>query len=185
MNGTWLGIDTSTPYLCLALWSPESGLLAETIDPVGREHAVRFVSALEELLKRAGRRREDLRAIAVGNGPGSYTGLRVGGAAAKGLARALGVPLAGCDTLAAIAYGALADGEEGMVALDARRGNAYLGRYRRAGQEMVLLEAPHKAPLAAARAAHPGLRFIEEGAPDPGYIARRAASGDPYRPLYL
>ena len=185
MNGPWLGIDTSTPYLCLALWSPTRGLLGESVERVERQHAVRFVSQLEGLLGRCGVDRTQLSAIAAGNGPGSYTGLRVGGAAAKGLASALKVPLAGCDSLAAIAFRALADGEEGMVAVDARRGNAYLGGYRREGQEVVTLEAPHKAPLAQARADHPRLRFIEEGPPDPGYVARRAGSGEAYRPLYL
>ena len=185
MSEAWLGIDTSTPYLCLALWSPDEGLLSRTVERVERRHASRFVGALEETLQRAGVQRRAIGAIAVGNGPGSYTGLRVGGAAAKGLTFALGVPLSGCDTLAAVAYAGLDDSEEGLVALDARRGNAYLGRYRREGQEIITIAAPHKAPVAEARVQHPDLKFIEDAAPDPAYIARQAGSGLPYRPVYL
>ncbi|HEX7004819.1 MAG TPA: tRNA (adenosine(37)-N6)-threonylcarbamoyltransferase complex dimerization subunit type 1 TsaB [Trueperaceae bacterium] len=185
MSDTWLGIDTSTSYLCLALWSPEGGLLAESVERVDRRHAVRFVATLEGVLERAGRSRRELTAIAAGGGPGSYTGLRVGGAAAKGLASALGVPLAGVDTLAAMAFRGLDEGEEGVVAIDARRGNAYLGRYRRHGDEVFTLEAPHKAPLLETRSRHRGIRFLLDVPPDPGYVARQANSGVPYRPLYL
>ena len=185
MSEAWLGIDTSTPYLCLALWSPDDGLLARSVERVERRHAARIVGALEETLQQAGVQRRAIGAIVAGNGPGSYTGLRVGGAAAKGLAFALRVPLSGCDTLAAIAYAGLADGEEGLVALDARRGNAYLGRYRREGQEIITIAGPHKAAVAEARVQHPDLRFIEDGAPDPVYISRQAKNGAPYGPVYL
>lgn len=185
MSEVWLGLDTCTPYLCLALWSPDQGVLDTQVEPVERNHAARLVPALQESLGRAGVERRSLSAIAVGNGPGSYTGTRVGGAAAKGLARALGIPLGGCDTLAAIAYGALADGEEGLVALDARRGNVYLGRYRRVGDGITTLRAPSKVSLELVREEYPGLRIILDAAPDPAYIALTAGSGAPYHPIYL
>ncbi|MEX2535407.1 MAG: tRNA (adenosine(37)-N6)-threonylcarbamoyltransferase complex dimerization subunit type 1 TsaB [Trueperaceae bacterium] len=185
MSSVYLGLDTCTPYLSLALWTPRSGTLASRAELVERGHAARLVIALEEMLDEAGVGRDSLAGIAVGNGPGSYTGLRVGGASGRGLARALGIPLAGCDTLAAIAFGALASGAEGLAAVDARRGNIYVGRYRREGDTLVTQESPHKVAREQAQTLHPGLELIEGVAPDPVYIARQAAGATPYRPLYL
>jgi tRNA threonylcarbamoyladenosine biosynthesis protein TsaB len=180
-----LGLDTATPFLALALWSPEAGVLAENIELVERAHAVRLIASLEETFGQAGVSRSELTAISCGAGPGSYTGLRVGAAAALGLARSLAVPLSGCDTLAAIAFRGLADGEEGLAAIDARRGTVYLGRYRRRGNEVVTVAAPHKTERSRALEEHPGLRLIEASPPDPGYIARQAAAGQPFAPVYL
>jgi tRNA threonylcarbamoyladenosine biosynthesis protein TsaB len=181
----YLGIDTATPFLALALCTPLVGTLASTVEHVGRGHAARLIGALEELLAAANADRTRISAIAAGTGPGSYTGLRVGGAAAAGLARALHVPLAGCDTLAAVAFRALADGEEGLAALDARRGNVYVGRYRREGSQIATLDAPSKRAREEVLAEFPDHRLIENEPPDPAYIAHRAASGAPFRPIYL
>jgi tRNA threonylcarbamoyladenosine biosynthesis protein TsaB len=181
----YLGIDTATPFLALALCTPLVGSLASTVEHVGRGHAARLIGALEELLATANADRSRITAIAAGNGPGSYTGLRVGGAAAAGLARALRIPLAGCDTLAAVAFRALADGEEGLAALDARRGNVYVGRYRREGTEITTLDAPSRRAREEVLAEFPDHRLVENEPPDPVYIAGRAASGAPFRPIYL
>lgn len=180
-----LGLDTATPFLAIAVWSQGRGVLASTTELVERRHAARLIPALDETLQRAGVGREDLAAIAVGRGPGSYTGLRVGGAAALGLARSLGLHLAGCDTLAAMAFCVLADGEEALVGLDARRDNVYVGRYLKRGQEIVTLDPPQKASRDAVTAQHPHLRLIEEVAPDPGFVARQAGGTAPFSPVYL
>ena len=185
MSEVWLGLDTCTPYLCLALWSADEGVLDTRVELVGRNHSARLVPALEESLRRAGVERRSLGAIAAGRGPGSYTGTRIGGAAAKGLAGALGIPLGGCDTLAAIAFGGMAHGEEGLAGLDARRGNVYLGRYRREGDVIDTLQAPSKVSLELVREEFPNLKIILDAAPDPVYIARTAGSVSPYQPLYL
>ena len=118
MSAVFLGIDTATPYLALALWSP-SGTLASFSEEIGRDHAKRVLPDLETLFSRAGVAKTDLVAIGVGLGPGSYTGLRVGIATARGLARGLGVPVGGRSTLEAIAFGRLELGEKGIIALDA------------------------------------------------------------------
>ena len=115
-----LAIDTATPFLVL-------GVLSEIVTverslPAGRAHAELLGPAVEALLAEVG----CPTLIAVGSGPGSYTGLRVGASFALGLGKALDVPIVGVDTLQAIAAK-----KEGLVAaaLDARRGQIYGGIY--------------------------------------------------------
>jgi tRNA threonylcarbamoyladenosine biosynthesis protein TsaB len=87
----------------------------------GGHAAQRALVLVDEVLARAGREARDVGQIVVGCGPGSFTGLRIGIASARGLALALGVPCAGVSTLAALAAGA-----PGAVALiDARRGELF------------------------------------------------------------
>lgn len=185
MSGLHLGLDTATPFLCIAIWSTELGTLAAMSERVDRAHAGRLIPALERLLRQAGAERQDISAVAAGTGPGSYTGLRVGAAAALGLARSLQVPLVGVDTLSAIAKAGLEDGEEGLAALDARRGNIYVGRYRRLGDGVATVAAPAKLALEEALKLNPGVRLIEGLAPDPVYLARQASGTEPFVPRYL
>lgn len=185
MDDLVLGVDSATPFLSLALWSPTVGVVAELREQLGREHARRIVPALEELFASGGRHRHEVTAVACGIGPGSYTGLRIGLATAAGLSRALGVPLAGCDTLAAMAFGSLEPAETGIALLDARRGNVYTGVYRRDGDDLRILRPPAKLPRAALPELHPGARQIEGVAPDPGFIARSARAAAPAKALYL
>ena len=87
----------------------------------GGHAAQRALVLVDEVLARAGRKASDVGQIVVGCGPGSFTGLRIGIASARGLALALGVACAGVSTLAALAAGA-----PGAVALiDARRGELF------------------------------------------------------------
>jgi tRNA threonylcarbamoyladenosine biosynthesis protein TsaB len=87
----------------------------------GGHAAQRALVLVDEVLARAGREASDVGQIVVGCGPGSFTGLRIGIASARGLALALGVACAGVSTLAALAAGA-----PGAVALiDARRGELF------------------------------------------------------------
>lgn len=180
-----LGLDTATTTLAVALWSPDGGVLARARPDVGRAHAARWVEVLEAVLAEAGLDRGDLTGIGVGVGPGSYTGTRVGVAAAKGLARGLGVPLAGGDTLAAVAYGALADGETGLVRLDARRGRVYAGVYRRDGDRIAVVEPAHKAAAEEVRARWPAARLLDGGVPDAAHHARVVSAGAAAEAVYL
>ena len=185
MLGTmaYLGLDCSSPYLALALY--DGGLLATVSEYVGRNHAQRLTSALDALFARAGRTPGDLRSVCVGVGPGSYTGLRVGVAAARGIARGLGVPLRGESTLAAIAAGILnEDQPNGIVALDARRGNVYAGVFQWREGELERAGGLFKAPRDTLSAQ--GLPYFEDIPPDAGYLARRGALGaNTVAPLYL
>lgn len=92
-----LAIDTATAFLVLGL--PAS----ERIIRLDRRHAEALFGELESFLQWAGCGLEQLQGIAVGRGPGSYTGLRIGISAGLGLARGLGIPLVGVDTLAGVA----------------------------------------------------------------------------------
>ncbi len=180
----YLGIDSASAYLALALWSPE-GVLERFCEEVGRDHAARTCAELGGLLKRADLRRSDLVGVGVGTGPGSYTGLRVGVATAKGIAQGLGIPLRGESTLAAMAAAALTEATpKGVVALDARRGNVYAGVFERVGNTLHYGEI-EKVSRDDLSARYPELpRF--EVAPDAAYLARRASEGaSSVVPLYL
>ncbi len=91
------------------------------------------------MLKAEGLTVADLGAIAVGLGPGSYTGLRIGLTAAKCLAFAAGKPLIGLDSLEAIARNAPEDCLQVAVAIDAQRGDAYVARFAREAPDLPLL----------------------------------------------
>src|SRR5690242_16083764 len=111
--------------------------LADTDRPVpivasetlpGRTASERLVSAVRRVMESCGWRLRDLNAIVIVHGPGSFTGVRVGLSAAKGLSEAAGVPLIAVSRLALLA----AKGGEGVVhaVMDAGRGEFYLGKYR-------------------------------------------------------
>jgi tRNA threonylcarbamoyladenosine biosynthesis protein TsaB len=152
---------------------------------VGREHARKILPALEDLFSQASTEPATLRGIGVGVGPGSYTGLRIAIATAKGLARGLDLPVTGCDTLAAIAFGYLRDGEMGIAALDARRGNVYAGIYQKGGDEITVVEAAAKADKRALQNRYPKLSWIEDQVPYAEHIARQASTRGSLSPLYL
>jgi len=135
-----LAIDTATPYLVLGTASYERALWR------GRRHAETLLGDLEEFLEAAGLAREEIELVCVGEGPGSYTGLRVGAAAGMGLARALNVPLVGAPTLAAVAAR-----RHGRVraALSARSGHVYTALYQVGPAGPAALGEPVKLETAA------------------------------------
>jgi len=98
-----LALDTSTDISGLAL-SREGEVLAEMAWLAGQDHARQLFPALEALMERGGVGLEEVKAIFVALGPGSFNGLRVGLAAAKGLVLALGAPLVGVSTLEVEAF---------------------------------------------------------------------------------
>lgn len=98
-----LAIDTSTVQTGLACYDQDS-LLGECMWYSGRDHSAQLLPQLTLLLRHLGRAREDIQAVAVALGPGSWSGLRVGMSTAKGFALARGVPLIGIGTLDALLY---------------------------------------------------------------------------------
>lgn len=125
-----LAIDTSTAVLKLGYMS-EGGLLAWSAMHPSRTHAEQIIPEIEALLKRAGAALEEVALIAVNAGPGSFTGLRIGIATAKGLSAARGIPLVlvpGLD-----AAGQAWNEETGLVVplVDARKHRLYCARYHR------------------------------------------------------
>ncbi|MGB9679639.1 MAG: tRNA (adenosine(37)-N6)-threonylcarbamoyltransferase complex dimerization subunit type 1 TsaB [Thermoanaerobacteraceae bacterium] len=97
-----LAFDSSTKTATVALVD-ESGIIGEyTINFL--RHSVILMPMIDELLKRTGLKINDITHIAVSEGPGSFTGLRIGAATAKGLSHALNVPLVGVSSLLSLAY---------------------------------------------------------------------------------
>ena len=124
-----LAIDTSTKFLCLGL--ADKTLLYEYRIESSRRHLSILVPTIKRTLEALGWSAGDLDYFAVGLGPGSFTGLRVGVAAIKGLAFAYKKPIVGLSTLDIIAHNC-ADREQPLaVALDAKRGLIYCGIYKK------------------------------------------------------
>src|SRR5262249_9733226 len=143
VEGLELALETSRREASLALAANARVCTAE----LGQEaHASDLLPRLAALLGDLGvepdRRPLPLATIFVGTGPGSYTGLRVGIAPARGLARATGAALHGVPWFAALAWVGLAPGEEGTVCADARAGHFYCARYRRVTGDVLELESP-------------------------------------------
>ena len=144
MNGPSLGLDSATPYLALALWWAHEGRGVRASARVDRRVAAEIALRAEAFLRSHGVATGDLVGVGVGVGPGSYAGARVGVAWATGLSRALEVPLVGGDTLAARAAAWLAPGTEGEVAVEARRGEAWVAAWRRPADGPPLPLAPRR-----------------------------------------
>ena len=124
-----LAIETSGRIGSVALALAE-GSIVERVFPEGTRHGRDLMPSVAALLAEAGVARSDLERIAVSVGPGSFTGLRVGVAAAKTLAWALGAALVAVPTLDVLARGAPPDTEGTIVpVLDARRGHVHAALY--------------------------------------------------------
>lgn len=135
-----LAIETSTPFGSVAVGAG-ADTLAEVAVGVGPRHAEAIIPAIDFMLRTLGLKMADVERIVAGAGPGSFTGLRVAAAAAKGFVHALGVPLyaySGLLTLAAVAGVEL---QPVCALFDARRDEVYAGCYDiEDGQLRVLLE---------------------------------------------
>lgn len=128
-----LGIDTALPFGTVGLVDNGQILYEEKI-PIRPGGGERIPALIDKALQIVGWRPEYLDLVAVGQGPGSYTGVRVGLAIGKGIAFSLGIPLVGVSTLLALA--ANHPGWPGLVCpvLDARRGMVYTALYLRKEQ---------------------------------------------------
>jgi tRNA threonylcarbamoyladenosine biosynthesis protein TsaB len=127
-----LGIDTSTRTAGIALVADDRGILVETRH-TGEGRSADLLVAIDALCKDAGVAPRALDAVAIGAGPGSFTGLRIGMATAKGIAFAAGRPLWTVSSLAALALdGFAASAGDAPIAaiLDARRGEVFAGCFR-------------------------------------------------------
>ena len=146
-----LAIDTSTPQAALALGGRGRSTVVAPPEPgpVAR-HGRGLLPAVATLLQREGLTPRSLDAVAVGLGPGSYTGLRIGLTAAKTLAYAMGKPLIGLDSLELIAQNAPADVLRVAVASDAQRGDAHVAEFHRAepGARLARTHATRVEPAA-------------------------------------
>ena len=148
-----LAIDTATDILSVSLMT-DSGWSEASLD-LGLRHAESLLSLVGSCLERAGVARSQLGLVACAKGPGSFTGLRIGMAASKGIAAALGIPWISVPTLDALAWGL--DSFDGAVApiIDGKKGRVYSAVYVRGKRSSDWLDIP-LAKLAALLDTYPG-----------------------------
>lgn len=154
-----LAIDTAGSRCSACLFDPKAGLVVARADPdIGKGHAERLMDEVAGLLGVAGATYADLTKLAVVVGPGSFTGLRVGVAAVRGLALALGLPAVGVGALEALVEPRRGEGLPVLAVLDAKRGEVYAALHDAQGREIA-------GPAALAPADLPGfLAGLDEGA---------------------
>ncbi|HET6612190.1 MAG TPA: tRNA (adenosine(37)-N6)-threonylcarbamoyltransferase complex dimerization subunit type 1 TsaB [Kofleriaceae bacterium] len=191
-----LGIDTSTSVAsCAVAVAGDGGIdVIASLDRGIASHSDDLLVIIDEVLKAAALTVTKLDAVCVGTGPGSFTGLRIGMATAKGLAFAAGVPLWTASSLAALAADAraVAPAATEIVALmDARRGEVFCGVFAIEGQRVVAktpedtrspadLAGVVTAPLATVAVVGEGAARYPEAARAVGFLppgARTGASG--------
>lgn len=161
MNERILMIETSTECCSVAL-SEGGRILASRIDETPRMQSSMLAPYIVEVLEEAGLRAADLDAVAVSEGPGSYTGLRVGVSTAKGICFGAGLPLIGVDTLQLLACqalpvipGLIRDLHRIISFLDARRMEVYAATFDAEGRKcsdtaaVILDETSYQEELAA------------------------------------
>jgi tRNA threonylcarbamoyladenosine biosynthesis protein TsaB len=130
-----LAIETATESCSAALLAGERLLARSELAP--RRHAELLLPMCEELLAEAGLSRHALDAIAVGCGPGAFTGVRLAVSAAQGIALALDIPVVPVSSLAALALQAPDDEAATLAVIDARMGEIYAGAFRRTQDGLV------------------------------------------------
>lgn len=161
-----LAIDTALSACAAAVVDTAGGILASQSLDMVRGHAEALMPLVARVMGRAALGFADLDRIAVTTGPGSFTGLRVGIAAARGIALAAAKPAFGVSTLTALAapYLATDDSVPVVAAIDARHGHVYLQVFGAGGRVLV---TPRLSPLAgaAAAAAETRAQLVGSGAP--------------------
>ncbi len=208
-----LALDTALGACSAAVLDTASGrVLARRSEPMGRGHAERLVPLAAEVCNEASIGAGDCRRFVATVGPGSFTGLRVAIAAARGMALAAGGDAVGIPTLAALSepYLAAAEPVAVLAAIDARHDHVYASL---TGHDRMLVAPPRYMPVAEAAAlaasrpvalVGPGADAVlgvwpvgvsapavldEAGFPDIAVVARLGAAADPAtspcRPLYL
>ena len=207
-----LAIDTALEACSAAVLDTRSGIAASETVVMTRGHAEALMPLIARVMIRAGTEFGDLDRIAVTTGPGSFTGLRVGISAARGIALAAGKSAIGLSTLAGFAAPLIADDDSTQVvaAIDARHDHIYLQVFGVNGRTLVgprtatVRDAARAAMTAPARiigsaakklaaawpkGAEPPLLVEQRGAPDIDWIARLGAAAaeahGPPKPLYL
>lgn len=143
-----LAFDTSAAHCAAALLIGDR-IAASRFEAMEKGQAERLLPLCEDLLAEAGLAWRDLTALAVGTGPGNFTGVRIAVAAARGLALSLGIPALGVTRLEAVTYGLP---RPVMVVEDARRGEVYIQAFDPEPGEARLTEVralPHETEIRA------------------------------------
>ena len=207
-----LGIDTALAACSAAVLDTSAGITATQTLDMGRGHAEALMPLVARVMDQAGIEFAEIDRVAVTTGPGSFTGLRVGISAARGIALAAGKPAVGLSTLAGFAAPLIAEDDNSNVvaAIDARHEHVYIQVFGPGGRTLVspriasLRDAVRAAISGAARiigsgagllaaawprGVEPPLLVDKRSAPDIAWIARLGAAAaeghGPPRPLYL
>ena len=141
-----LGIDSSGLVASVAVVEDDN-LLAEYTVNYKKTHSQTLLPMLDEIVKMTELDLATIDAIAVAAGPGSFTGLRIGSATAKGLGLALQKPLVAVPTVEALAYNLWGTDKIICPLMDARRSQVYTGIYEFAGQELQVIEGQMAVPV--------------------------------------
>ncbi len=141
-----LAIDSSGLVASAALFD-DGILVAEYTVDYKKTHSQTLLPMVDEIVQMTQQELSEIDAVAVANGPGSFTGLRIGAATAKGLALALKKPVIGVPTVDALAYNLY--GTERLICplMDARRGQVYTGLYTFEGENLIVLREQEVALL--------------------------------------
>jgi tRNA threonylcarbamoyladenosine biosynthesis protein TsaB len=174
-----LAIETSGRIGSIAL-AQDDQVISEDEFPHGLKHAAEIVSRIDALFRIQNWKPKDLTDIYVSVGPGSFTGLRIGVTLAKTLAFATGARVFAVPTFAVLSRNAPPAAQHLIIALDAKRGQIFTARLRRAGPQWLADEPAHLDTLSAMLARSPrpvhllgeGLPFHDQEIPqdDPGII---------------
>ncbi len=136
-----LGFDTATPWGTMALLE-NNQVIFEISLRAGKGSGEYLLALLQNLLKKSERSVSEIDLITVGTGPGSYTGIRIGLAAAKGLALGTNIKVFGINTLRIIAENARRDSEWIASLIDARHGFVYAALFQNRNQQLETIESP-------------------------------------------
>ncbi|PWC20731.1 tRNA (adenosine(37)-N6)-threonylcarbamoyltransferase complex dimerization subunit type 1 TsaB [Brenneria roseae subsp. roseae] len=131
MSTRILALDTATEACSVALWN--DGEIHSLFEVCPREHTQRVLPMVRQVLAESGVTLGELDAVAFGQGPGSFTGVRIGIGIAQGLALGAELPMIGVSTLATLAQGAFrrVNASQVLAAIDARMGEVYWAQYQR------------------------------------------------------
>jgi len=168
-----LAIDTAAPRLQLGLLLAD-GRVDVSVDEIATGHAELIFARIADLLARNRVRYADLGRVVTTTGPGSFTGLRIGLSAARGIGLARGIPVVGVSSLVALSL--TADGPA-TVLLDARRDEAYFQSF--AGPGLPVTQGDLVAMAIAQAAIVPGTTLISSPFVDIARLARYGAMLDP------
>lgn len=173
-----MALDTAGTDCAVAIYDSGSGtVLAEVTDAIGRGHAEHLMGIIDKALAQAGITLKAVERVAVTVGPGSFTGIRVGVAAARGFALSLAVPAVGVSTLEVLAAAQRerTPGRPVLAGMDAKRGEVYLQPFDAMG---AALAEPLAVTIEDARAA--AAVFDGELAGSAAHLMRgEAAGGEP------
>lgn len=141
MSTRILALDTATEACSVAIWN--DGQIYSLFEVCPREHTQRVLPMVRQALAETGLKLTDLDALAFGQGPGSFTGVRIGIGIAQGLALGADLPMIGVSTLATMAQGAQrrTGATRVLAAIDARMGEVYWAEYQQDAAGVWLGEA--------------------------------------------